>query len=280
MDCEGLLTVKMPSAEYHSRPELSHTAIKSFAQRGPWDFYHRYIRREMDAVETPALSLGSAFHAAVENADGWRELFVEPPTHCNGEPLNLRKKAHKQFLEDWRNSLAPGVTVLRRGELGSVQKMTAAVLDNPAAVEYLICPGRKELAGFAVDKVSGLKVKAMADYLVPEFSDGEQACSVIVDYKSTTCHTPEEWSRKAIRQLGYHYQAAWYLDVFGADRFVFVVSRSEPPWECWVRECPKAVIAKARMKNDEVLAQVWGCILQDEWHNNGWGGTYEMLWEE
>lgn len=275
MDCDGFRTEKMPSAEYHARPELSHGAVKSFAQKGPWDFYHRYITRELPVLETPALNLGSAFHAAAESPNDWQQWFVEPPTHVDGSPLNLRKKAHKEYIVQWREEQA-GKTILRKGEIATVGKMTDAVLDNPAAVEFLIAPGQREIAGIAKDQHSGLEVKAMADYWIPEFCDGERTQSVIVDYKSTTCHTPEEWSRKAIRSLGYHYQAAWYLDVFRAHRFVFVVSRSEPPWECWVRECPKELIQMARRQNDKTLGEIWECMLLDSWHNNGWGETYLM----
>lgn len=278
MKCREFRAEPIPAADYHSRPELSHSAAKCFSQEGPWEYYHRYVLRSLPDRESPSLNLGRAFHAAMEDQEAWQASFVEEPVFVtikgSREEINRRKPSHRQALEEWETEQRlAGKTILRSGEVDSVREMTLSVLDNPAAVEYLQATGAQEIAGFAVEETTGIAVKALADLWLPDWPEG----STVLDYKTTEDCTPEEWARKAIEKWGYNFQGDWYTGVFHAERFVNVVVRSKPPWECWVRVMNPSVIRRAREQNLRTLRQIKERKEKDDWHNNGWGGEYPLI---
>ncbi len=289
MLCEGFAFQKIPACDYHAHSAISHGAIKSFAQRGPWNYYHRYKEHKLPPDEpTPAKSLGSAFHAACEDED-WHQWFTEIPKTVvmdgKEQPFNRRLKKHRQWFDLWaQDQVREGRTVLRPGEKEKIGHMIQSVLDNAAAKELLRGDGYQEIAGFATDVITGLPVKALADVWLPEFNLGEGSIPIILDFKTTADHTPAEWSRKAIRpgerSLGYHYQAAWYTDVFSAERFLFIVVRNEPPWESWVIDCNPYLVEQARERNDFNLSEIARRTLANDWHNNTHGGIYTLVDEE
>jgi hypothetical protein len=285
MLCEGFAFQKIPACDYHAHAALSHGAIKSFAQKGPWNFFHRYIAKTLPNDEpTPARSLGSAFHAACEDED-WHRWFTEIPKTVvmdgKEQPFNRRLKKHRQWFDLWaQDQVREGRTVLRPGEKKKIGHMIQSVLDNTAAKELLRGNGYQEIAGFAKDVITGLDVKALADVWLPEFNLGEGSIPLVLDFKTTVDHTPAEWSRLAVKKWGYHYQAAWYTDVFSAQRFLFIVVRSEPPWESWVIDCNPYLVEEAREKNDFNLKEIASRTIAQDWHNNGHGGIYNLVDEE
>lgn len=285
MNCNEFRIEQISADEYHSRPEISHGAAKCFSKDGPWEMYHRYILRSLPAKESSALNLGRAFHAAVENPEAWDASFVEEPRFITisgeREPINKRKKAHREFLEEWEaEQRDSGRTIIRAGGFDDIHEMVKSMRENPAAVEYMESSGHAEIAGFANEETTGLGVKALADLWVPDWPEG----ATIVDFKTTEDSTPEAWARKALGEgewgWGYNFQAAWYTDIFHAERFVFVIVRSKPPWECWVRQCNPSIIGRARKQNLDSLRQIKQRMDADDWHNNGWGAEYPLIDEE
>jgi len=277
---------KMPADEYHARSEYSHSNIKLLMQRGPWQFYSRVVTKDLPDEATDAMSFGSSFHAYMEDPDAWKSRFVSEPVRIDGDLLNKRLKKHREALAAWEEDMkSQGKIVVRpnRGSGGdptvspeeAVMMMAESILDNHAAGDLVtLQEGYQEIAGFAVDQETGLCVRALADLWLPEWNDGG---ATIVDFKTTDDDTPEEWSRKAIYNWGYDHQAAWYTDLFRAEKFVFIVVRKRPPWESWVLNVPKDVIAVGRRKNIEGLRKLKSCLDAGDWHNNGYGGEYNLL---
>lgn len=281
MKCLNFRAEIMPAEQYHAHTAISHGFAKCYEKDGPWEAYHRYWLRSLPPKDSVALNLGKAFHAAVETPDEWRASFVEEPVFVTiggeREPINRRKPSHRDALAEWETEQKlAGKTILRAGAVDDIKEMTESMLDNPAAVEYMQATGAQEIAGFAVEESTQLEAKALADLWLPEWAEG----STVVDFKTTEDSTPEEWARKALSLWGYNFQAAWYTDIFHAERFVFIVVRSKPPWECWVRECNSSVIRRARMQNLETLRKIKRSIDNDDWHNNGWGAEYPLIDEE
>jgi hypothetical protein len=68
--------------------------------------------------------------------------------------------------------------------------------------------------------------------------------------------------------------------VFSAQRFLFIVVRSEPPWESWVIDCNPYLVEEAREKNDFNLKEIASRTIAQDWHNNGHGGIYNLVDEE
>lgn len=281
MKCNEFRIEQIPAEEYHQRPELSHSGAKDFAKRGPWYFHHRYNLRTIPGKESDALNLGRAFHAAIENPEAWRESYIEEPIFVTisgqREQVSKKKPSHRAALAEWRTEQTlAGKTILLPGQVDSVREMTLSMLDNPAAVEYLEAPGHAEIAGFAVEETTGIAVRALADRWLPDWPEG----ATVVDWKTTIEDTPEEWARTAIERWGYHFQGDWYTGIFHAERFVNIVVRSEPPWECWVRVMNPTIIRRATAQNLQTLRQIKHRRENDDWHNNGWGAEYPLIDEE
>ena len=255
--------------EYFERDEVSNTMLKDFRNKGPWTYYHKYIKRGQPEPEaTKAMKLGSAFHALMADGEDFsRSIAVQPPT-IEGKPTNLRLKAHREYMKQFELG-HKGKIILAPDEIDQLLRMRESVFDNPAAAVFAaqLEPKRSEVV--ALENIAGVDCKAMCD---ADFSDQ----GVIIDFKTTRQHLGREFARDAFYKFGYHYQAAHYCDVFHAERFLFVAVRNFAPYESLVLEIPEHLIGQARMINHQTLDRIRWCHDMGDWHTDGWGVTVDL----
>lgn len=237
-------------ATYHADPvpdgSLSVSGAKLVARnpaRWLWDRKHRTEPVVGD------LLFGKAVHSAI---------FGGP------DVVHIR-------CEDWRSSknrairdehAAAGRLPLKTPEFLTVKAMRTAVRDNPRAAALLDQPGlRPEVSAFRQDDVTGRWLRARFDLLTP---------TGIVDYKTAENADPEAFRRYGIN-YGYHWQAAWYLDMaaaLGRDvsaGFQFIVQEKEPPFHASVVEFDPETVELGRAWNRYAINRWHECLEADDW---------------
>ena len=262
--------------DYFERPEISNSMLQSFREGGSWSYYHRYILKSIEEkYSSDALRIGSAMHNYVEYMAGGEagnsgDYVVVLPDYLDGEPLNLRKKAHRELVADYKE-LAGDTPCVTPEEMAGVTKMVASMWANPAAKAITMAAGPDTSEVVCVNEIRGMPVKAKADLMLDD---------ILVDYKTTRHATRESFARDAVWKYKYHRQAAHYLDVFEATQFIIIAVRNFEPYESIVYEVPSRLIAEGRETNHKTLDDIKDCSDMDSWHSPGWGAITHLLEDE
>jgi len=235
-------------AEYHAdRNSLSVSGARVLLQ-APAKFRHQLDHPQ---PSSGVFEFGSVAHKLVLG-EGAEIVEVQADS--------WRTKAAQQARDEAR---AAGRIPILSGDLARARAMAEATLSHPIAGK-LFEHGAAEQSIYATDQVTGVRLRGRADWLTE--TDGEP---VIVDYKTSTTANPSELVRK-FHSLGYHMQAAWYIDLCEAvgipgPRFLFVVTEKDPPFLTTVVEYEQDAIAYARHLNRRAIDVYAECVERDEW---------------
>lgn len=277
--------LRISEKEYRALPCISSSELRTFATHGPLVYHAIYIARTLTRPDTDAMRLGRAFHLAVSDWSAWKngheiipDTIEDDETLASvrarlsaksrasldpGTPLSMRFPAHRQYLAMRREAcIARGKQWIAADEAERIEAQVAAVLANPAA-RRLVEHGEAEVCMTHTDEYTGLPLKARFDRL-----DTERR--IVIDFKTTRETTPEGFRRDLINR-GYHYQAAHYLHVSGADEFYFVTITAEQPYEAMVYTLSRDLLAEAARSNADTLRKIMQCREFDSWHTPYWG---------
>lgn len=181
----------MSNEDYHSAPGLSFTTFKEFL-RSP-AHYKAYHEAEDDP--TPSQIKGSALHCRVLEP----HIYAQTYAHIDG-PMN--RNPWKAQADEAK---AAGKTPLGKSTWESVDGMEKALQAHPEA-RTMVKEGKKEVAFFAVDPVTGVLMKCKADLWLPELK-------VVGDLKTCSDARPDGFIRAQLMKLRYDIQSAFYLRV-------------------------------------------------------------------
>ena len=155
--------------DYFGRPEISNSMMKYFQESGSWSYHHRHnLKTLADDLSSDALRIGTGFHNYVEfmatpgKDSKVSDYVVILPDFIDDEPLNLRKKAHRELVADWKE-LAGNVPCLTAEEMAHVTKMVASMWDNSAAHELVTAAQPDYCEVVCTNVLQGVAVKAKAD---------------------------------------------------------------------------------------------------------------------
>ncbi|TDB83427.1 hypothetical protein E1264_28530 [Actinomadura sp. KC216] len=222
---------------YHADPVPGGSLSSSEARRllppsCPALFRH-YKDHPEQRTSTKALDFGSAAHAVVLEGDESSIVAVDAKDY--------RTKAAQQQRDAAR---AAGKTPLLPHELATVREMAAALKANPLAAR-LLERGQAERSLFWADKDTGVRRRARLDW----HREKRGGRVIVPDYKTAVSAEPRAFGR-AVREHGYHVQAAWYLDGLRAldlgdetSAFVFIVQEKTPPYVVTVAELDADALA-------------------------------------
>ena len=195
----------MPASIYHSTRALSKSGLDQF-RKSPAHF-----RAWQDGItkneSSPALEFGTAVHMAILEP----ELFAATYTVFAGDRRTKDGKAAYEAV------IASGKTPLNQEQWDNITGAAAAVHAHPAAAP-LLNGIQTEVSCF--DNWMGVKVKARIDGLGKDY---------IIDVKTTQDASPVAFG-KSCAQFRYHVQAAWYRQITGINRFVFIAVEKEAPY--------------------------------------------------
>lgn len=257
--------MKLTNAEYHRRPELSHSQAECF-RRSRKEFYQRHIARIMHGSSTPSQLLGTAVHGLLLDAEAWgKELFVAP--ECD-----RRTKAGKELYAEWFSHL-PADAVIIPGDVYQQAKLVADAVKESA---YELKP-----FGFSepVEVFNGTyhrcevplfwKCQQTGEPLRAKFDFVDTDKHLIVDLKTCQSASPKAFASAAVR-FGYARQAAWYMDgyevMYGTrPSFVFVAVGTSEPYEVGMYSFTETDIETARQQNASIIQTVRFCRELDEW---------------
>lgn len=238
----------MPSEEYHASAGLSFTGFKHFLQSPA---HYRYFR-DNPKESTDSQILGQLVHA----------LVLEPDTVPNRFALiegPMNKNPWKQQKDE---AEAKGLICVGGTNRAKALGMAEAVLKHPKA-SHLVKTGVKEASGFAIDPQYGILRKCRPDIWNKDIMS-------IADLKYVDDASEDGFLRQVLR-MKYHYQSAWYLDVWGwligqpIQRHIHICVEEDAPHAVQLHCLSDADIEASRQAIQRRLGRYAECLHKNEW---------------
>lgn len=260
------MILDMPSAEYHSRPEISSHDLGRILE-APAKYLHG---KSHPKDPTPAMRLGTLVHTAVLEPELLESSVVVMPDDAPARPTSRQRFAKKPSPETvaacmWWDAFEQetlGKDIINADERSLLDAMHDAVRAHRAASGLLTKGGNTEASCFWIDEATGVKRRMRADRLVARMN-------LILDLKTGIDVSPDGFAR-AVANFGYHRQAAYYIDgmraVTGEDwRMAFVGVEKDAPHLVAVYVLTDAAVEQGRQENAAGLATAARCIESGEW---------------
>ena len=209
--------------KYYADREYVSNSMLSLLNKSP-----QHLQRLLDGhkEETPALNFGSAFHTYVLEPKKWN---IDVAIY---EGKTRRGKAWDEFQEQH-----PSKTIINKSEHQKIVDMRRTLCtpeDNYDFIENSLHEVVK------VWEMQGVKCKGKVDCVYEK--DGKK---IIIDVKTTQDASPEGFRRSAYK-YGYHRQASFYVDGFGADEFWFAVVEKDSPYRVGLYQASEDFINNGR----------------------------------
>lgn len=211
-----------------------------------------YAKRKDLQKETEAMRTGTLLHMALLEPARFRDSYIlEPEAMPNGEEINKRKKDHRAYLEEFKKENAHR-TIVNASQMEALTGMLAQAASDPDIVE-LLKEGTPETVALWTRK-EGIKCKGKADYFLKHPKYGR----TVVEVKKTQDASPSGFSRQ-IYNLHYHMGAAWYLEGFCADTFIFIALEDKPPYATGVYIADSSLLDEGERLAQELLDKLQIC---------------------
>lgn len=218
----------MSNKDYHEHKAIGSTALKRIASQSVL----HYLSSEVS--KTPALILGSAVHTATLEPENFEDEFAIAPK------VDRRTKAGKetwaQFLKE-----SEGKETLTVEQMETIIGIKSSIASHPIASQMII-GGEGEHSYFVTDEETGLELKCRPDYMKN---------NALIDLKTCQDASPKGFAR-AMANLGYHIQAAYYLDVYNKangtnlDEFYFLAVETTKPYAVAIYKVDEFAIEEGR----------------------------------
>lgn len=244
----------MPPERYHAIAAMSAGGLKRM-KRSPAHFYGLQLdpNRPEPGDPTPAMKNGTLVHTALFEPDQVAARYVVKP-----EGMNFSTKDGKA----WRD--AQTLEIVEDVQMRTALAQAAAVRAVPD-LAALLADGYGEASAFWIDPETGELCKCRPDWTSPA-GDGV----ILVDGKTCQDASPEGFGR-AIWNMDYHLQAAWYSDGFEAATglrvhgFVFAAVESAWPHVAAPYMLGDDVLEAARRENRRLLNRYAECRRTGVW---------------
>ena len=243
----------LPAEEYHSTHAMSAGGLKRM-RISPAHFYGLQLDPSPASGEpSPAMRNGTLTHCALFEPD---EVWTSATS--SSLPRSISGPG-RQGLE-----AAQRAEIVESADLARAQAQALAVRSQPD-LAALLAEGRPEVSAFWLDEQTGELCKCRPDWVSPA-GDGV----ILVDGKTCRDASPEGFGR-AIWNLSYHLQAAWYTDgyerasglkVYG---FVFAAVESDWPHVAAGYMLGDDVLDAARRENRRLLNLYAECRRTGKW---------------
>lgn len=218
----------MSNEEYHSSEAIGSTLLKQINAKTVMHAVNTEFK------ENDSVIIGRAVHALILEPETYEREFAVCPK------VDRRTKDGKAIYKDFLEK-SEGKCVLTEDQSDLVLNISNAVMRHPLA-ERVLTGGESEFSYFCKDETTGLQLKCRPDYV-----NG----GALIDLKTTRDASFEGFARQ-IGTLGYHLQAAFYLDVFnksqGTDfnEFFFVAVENSAPHGVAIYQLDEAHIQAGR----------------------------------
>lgn len=253
LDPADLIGIKfdVPMAAYRAAPGISQTNLKEVGISAK---HYLSAITEEPKEPTDAQIIGTIIHSAVLEND--LSGFVVAPDDYDGRSSEGKK---------WK--AAQSKPIIKREIAQDIRGMITSVKNHPMACALLYGPqAKREVCAWKTHGPTGLLRKARADVLTQD----KKELTTIVDLKSVPREggKQEEFS-KSIFNWGYDVQSAWYLDIFEATFWCFVVVEKTAPYAVACYSLSDESIAIGRAKYERYLAVIEKCTKSGIWEAYG-----------
>lgn len=253
---------------YHAGPGVSRSQLHKLIDEESCPAKFRF-EQDQPQEQRSAFDIGNAGECLFLEPQNFESRWVTEPAlyggpttklAAHGEPLNKRKKDHKEWLDEWTASLPAGVSIISQDDYAMARACADALHADPFIRRVL---GSEPLVGvshYATDPETGLLIKAR--------TDAEN--DYLIDVKTARKASPKAF-RKSAELFGYGMQAAHYLDVVEQTRgerpagFVFVVVEKEPPFLTALYFAEPDMIALGRQDCRRALDLYHECVSTGVW---------------
>lgn len=254
------------NAEYHADTEyINFSMLKVFA-KSPKLYYLTFVEKSVSRPPIkPAMILGSVVHS----------LFLEPEKfgvdYAVAPKCDRRTKAGKTAWSEFADE-ADGKTVITADVFATATAIVASLNDAniPDNIALDLCNSADKIIESPIrwiDEATGLKLKAKPDIYIP---GGSAYMNLCVDLKTTA--VPGDGFAKQCAEMGYHRQAAFYLN--GCDRvyahdgetdFLVLAVGNEMPHDFRAYHLGPEWIAAGTFWNEFYLNRLKICYETNEW---------------
>jgi len=231
-------TVKDTNAEYHSKKDyISASGLKMIAKKS----VHHYLNAEFKS--TPAMAFGTAVHTAIyEPSDYHKSYHIIPK-------IDRRTKAGKELYTKHIEE-AKEKTILDEED----HQRILTILENLGksdAREYV--HGEMELSHYL--EYEGVKVRVRPDCI-------NKVAGFISDVKTCQDNSPRVFLSD-IYKYKYHVQAAFYMDMLGVNKFIFIAIETNAPYSIETYILSDELLEKGRQEYKKAIAD-WKYYLETD----------------
>lgn len=205
-----------------------------------------------ESKDSPALKFGRLVHTATLLPAEFRSKVAVTP-----EGIDRRTKSGKEAYETFISGLLPDTEVVDADthahivDVAESAKQALATLNIDSSKSMLERP-------FTAD-YNGVKIKGRPDMVT--FINGDK---VVIDLKTTQDASQSSFSRD-VYNLKYFMQAAWYLQLTGATRFILLAVEKEPPFAWRTYELDAQAIEEGKRLMDEACSMYKQCLAFNNW---------------
>lgn len=230
----------MPERDYFAHDAMSNSKLKH-VEKSP-AHYMAYIQKD-DEEPSKAQRLGKLIHTmCLENE------LMESKYHLLDVKLDMRKKADKELKAEIEQS-GKEIISLEDYELATAiyESIRAKKASNKLLYGY---EHKTEASAFWTDTETQVECKGRFDLVTD--------CGILVDLK-TAMDASKKGFKKAVRDYGYHRQAAMYMDAYKAISgqpargFYFVAVEKTAPFAVAVYQLAKEEIEQGRRDYKRLL---------------------------
>jgi|TARA_R100001163_G_scaffold12521_2_gene11639 hypothetical protein len=243
MDSAFSILYGLEDDAYRKRPGVSQSELK-VAMDCPQRL--EAMRRGIRQPETPAMFEGKLLHSSGLEPDTFEQTYAV----CGPRNTKAGKEQAKEIE-------AAGQIAITQTQWNKAMGFRLALAQNPLA-SFFLSSGEPEVSIFSEDEETGLAIKGRLDWIQPN--------GTIVDLKTVGAGkaSPKEFA-KQVASFKYHVQAAHYLELAQADRFVFIVVEREAPFLISCVELDQAALIEGENIRRRALRLVADCELSGDW---------------
>lgn len=166
-----------------------------------------------------ALSMGDALHKGMLEPDKYKtNIAVWDESMFPIVGKTIRTKENREWLNGFKK-LNEGKCILKDTEWLEVEAMLESMRSKPEAMQWLDNAVYEQIA---LAEVDGIPMKSKGDILRND--------DWLVDIKSTSDISLESFKESCVK-YGYYRQAALYAEMFGKEKFGFLVVEKKAPYK-------------------------------------------------
>lgn len=246
--------------EYRSMEGISQSLLKEFAaEKTPAHFKTREPFKGTKDTE-----FGTVLHVAVLEPERLPSAYhLQPDTYeAKTKAGTETRQWHggAEFCKEWIKTHSDRA-VLDSEAAAKISPMVESI-KSQSQFSALLENGQREVSWFKRDAETGLVVKCRTDVIATDSNN----ITIIGDIKKTRRgFASEEDVQKTVVDFGYHIQAASYMAITGASRFIFCFVEDEPPFASNLVELDFEAIAIGLSEWRDILSRYAECVKSNSW---------------